>query len=149
MQHGTTSIFPTLSSSTIPMIRAAAETTEKMMAEPNSPCARASSGRTLFQYGDGRWTDSRKYQRSRSRRIYSVAGRNSLYQTLGCRTGTSGAMQFGKYITAKGVLASVGHTQAEFEDIQTAYEAGYTHATHFIMQCRDSINGKSTSMKVR
>ena len=37
MQHGTTSIFPTLSSSTIPMIRAAAETTEKMMAEPNSP----------------------------------------------------------------------------------------------------------------
>ena len=27
MQHGTTSIFPTLSSSTIPMIRAAAETT--------------------------------------------------------------------------------------------------------------------------
>ena len=42
-----------------------------------------------------------------------------------------GAMQFGKYITAKGVLASVGHTQAEFEDIQTAYEAGYTHATHF------------------
>lgn len=40
-------------------------------------------------------------------------------------------MQFGKYITAKGVLASVGHTQAEFEDIQTAYEVGYTHATHF------------------
>ncbi|KAB5098400.1 amidohydrolase family protein, partial [Bacteroides thetaiotaomicron] len=30
-----------------------------------------------------------------------------------------------------GVLASLGHTQAEFEDIQTAYEAGYTHATHF------------------
>ena len=29
MQHGTTSIYPTLSSSTIPMIRAAAETTEK------------------------------------------------------------------------------------------------------------------------
>ena len=33
MKHGTTSIFPTLSSSTIPMIRAAAETTEKLMAE--------------------------------------------------------------------------------------------------------------------
>ena len=42
-----------------------------------------------------------------------------------------GAMQFGKYITSKGVLASVGHTQAEYGDIQTAYEAGYTHATHF------------------
>ena len=37
MKHGTTSIFPTLSSSTIPMIRAAAATTEKLMKEPNSP----------------------------------------------------------------------------------------------------------------
>jgi len=42
-----------------------------------------------------------------------------------------GAMQFGKYIAAKGILPSVAHTQAEFEDIRTAYEAGYTHATHF------------------
>ena len=40
-------------------------------------------------------------------------------------------MQFGKYIAAKGILPSVAHTQAEFEDIRTAYEAGYTHATHF------------------
>ena len=37
MQHGTTSIYPTLSSSTIPMIRAAAETTEKLMSEPDIP----------------------------------------------------------------------------------------------------------------
>ena len=37
MQHGTTSIFPTLSSSTIPMIREAAATTEKLMAEKDSP----------------------------------------------------------------------------------------------------------------
>ena len=37
MKHGTTSIFPTLSSSTIPMIRAAAATTEKLMSEPDSP----------------------------------------------------------------------------------------------------------------
>ena len=36
MKHGTTSIFPTLSSSTVPMIEAAAETCTKLMAEPNS-----------------------------------------------------------------------------------------------------------------
>ena len=81
MKHGTTSIFPTLSSSTIPMIRAAAETTEKLMAEKDSPVL--------------------------------------------------GLHLEGHYFTSKGVLASVGHTQAEFEDILTAYEVGYTHATHF------------------
>ncbi|NLB67569.1 MAG: amidohydrolase family protein, partial [Bacteroidales bacterium] len=37
MQHGTTSIYPTLSSSSMPMIRAAVATTEKLMAEKNSP----------------------------------------------------------------------------------------------------------------
>ena len=37
MKHGTTSIFPTLSSSTVPMIEAAAETCTKLMAEPDSP----------------------------------------------------------------------------------------------------------------
>lgn len=42
-----------------------------------------------------------------------------------------GAMQFGKYISGKGILASVAHTQAEFEDIRSAWEAGYSHATHF------------------
>ena len=31
-----------------------------------------------------------------------------------------GAMQFGKYITSKGILASVAHTQAEYEDIHVA-----------------------------
>ena len=34
-------------------------------------------------------------------------------------------------MTSKGILAAVGHTQAEYEDILAAYEAGYKHATHF------------------
>ena len=37
MQYGTTSIFPTLSSSTIPMIEKAVETCDKLMNEPDSP----------------------------------------------------------------------------------------------------------------
>ena len=37
MQHGTTSIFPTLSSSTMQMIYDAVAVTEKLMAEPDNP----------------------------------------------------------------------------------------------------------------
>lgn len=37
LQNGTTAIFPTLSSSTVPMIEAAMETCDKLMAEPDSP----------------------------------------------------------------------------------------------------------------
>ena len=131
MQHGTTSIFPTLSSSTIPMIRAAAATTEKMMADPNSPVLGLHLEGHYFNMDMAGGQIPENIKRSRSRRIYSVVGRNTLYQTLGCRTGTSRAMQFGKYITAKGCTGFGRTYQAEFEDIQTAYEAGYTHATHF------------------
>ena len=37
MQYGTTAIYPTLSSSTVPMIEAACETCQKLMDEPGSP----------------------------------------------------------------------------------------------------------------
>ena len=87
MQHGTTSIFPTLSSSTIPMIRAAAETTEKMMAEPDSDHRYLCHALHQLRHR----TDSRKYQKPRSGRIYPATGGNSLYQALGCCAGASGS----------------------------------------------------------
>ena len=41
-----------------------------------------------------------------------------------------GAIEFGKYVTSKGVLASIAHTDAIYEDIVVAVENGYTLATH-------------------
>ena len=40
-------------------------------------------------------------------------------------------MDFARYVRSKGLLAAVSHTEAEFEDIKAAYEAGFTHAAHF------------------
>ena len=107
MKYGTTSIFPTLSSSTVPMIEQAAETCTRMMAEKDSPI--------LGLHLEGHYLNM------------AMAG----IKRWDAAPELPGAMQFGKYITGKGILASVAHTQAEFEDIRTAYEAGYTHATHF------------------
>ena len=41
-----------------------------------------------------------------------------------------GAIEFGKYVTSKGVLAAVAHTDAIYEEVVTAFENGYTLATH-------------------
>jgi N-acetylglucosamine-6-phosphate deacetylase len=41
-----------------------------------------------------------------------------------------GAIEFGKYVTSKGILASVAHTDAVYEDVAIAFENGYTLATH-------------------
>lgn len=42
-----------------------------------------------------------------------------------------GALELGKYASEKGVLVSLAHTVADYPLVRKAFEAGYTHATHF------------------
>ena len=131
MLHGTTSIFPTLSSSTIPMIRAAAETTEKLMAEPDSPVLGLHLEGHYFNLKMAGGQMPENIKNPDSEEYIPLLEETHCIKRWDAAPELPGAMQFGKYITSKGVLAAVGHTQAEYEDILTAYEAGYSHATHF------------------
>lgn len=42
-----------------------------------------------------------------------------------------GAIAFGKYLCANGILAAIAHTDAVYEDVLEAYNNGYSLATHF------------------
>lgn len=42
-----------------------------------------------------------------------------------------GAIAFGSYMRSRGILPSIAHTNAIYEDVAEAYENGYTHITHF------------------
>lgn len=131
MKHGTTSIFPTLSSSTVPMIEAAAETCTRLMAEPDSP--------VLGLHLEGHYLNMKMAGGQMPENIKDPDPKEyiPIVEKWGCikrwdaAPELPGAMQFGKYITGKGILASVAHTQAEYEDIRAAWESGYSHATHF------------------
>ena len=131
MQHGTTSIFPTLSSSSIPMIRAAAQTTEKLMAEKDSP--------VLGLHLEGHYFNMKmaggqipEYIKNPDPNEYiPLLEETNCIKRWDASPELPGALQFGKYVKSKGILVSVAHTQAEFEDIKAGYDAGYTHATHF------------------
>lgn len=131
MKHGTTSIFPTLSSSTIPMIRAAAATTEKLMAEPNSPVLGLHLEGHYFNMKIAGGQMPENIKNPDPNEYIPLLEETHCIKRWDAAPELPGAMQFGKYITSKGVLAAVGHTQAEFEDIYMAHEAGYSHATHF------------------
>lgn len=41
-----------------------------------------------------------------------------------------GAVEMGKALTKRGILPAVGHSDAEWEEMEKAYEAGFTHVTH-------------------
>lgn len=41
-----------------------------------------------------------------------------------------GALAFGRYLKGQGVLASIAHSDAIYEQVQAAFENGFTHITH-------------------
>ena len=131
MKHGTTSIFPTLSSSSVDMINRAAETCTQLMSEKNSPI--------LGLHLEGHYLNMKmaggqmpEYIKNPDPKEYIPIVENwPCIKRWDAAPELPGAMQFGKYISGKGILTSVAHTQAEFDDIKAAWESGYTHATHF------------------
>ena len=59
-----------------------------------------------------------------------ILGRSSSIKRWSAAPELKGAIEFGKYITSKGVLAAVAHTDAIYEEVIEAFENGYTLATH-------------------
>ena len=131
MQYGTTSIFPTLSSSTVPMIEAAAATCTKLMAEPDSPILGLHLEGHYFNMKMAGGQMPENIKDPDPNEYIPIVEKWNCIKRWDAAPELPGALQFGKYITGKGILASVGHTQAEYEDIHAAFEAGYCHATHF------------------
>ena len=131
MQHGTTSIFPTLSSSSIPMIKAAAGTTEKLMAEKDSPILGLHLEGHYFNMKMAGGQIPAYIKNPDPNEYIPLLEETNCIKRWDASPELPGALQFGKYVSSKGILVSVAHTQAEFEDIRAGYEVGYTHATHF------------------
>lgn len=54
-----------------------------------------------------------------------------------------GAVEFGRYMVQNGILPAIAHTDAIFEEVMPAYEAGFRHATHFY-SCMSGVTRRST-----
>lgn len=131
MQYGTTSIFPTLSSSTVPMIEKACETCTKLMAEPNSPI--------LGLHLEGPYFNPKQAGAQIPEWIKAPVKEEYEYllEKWPClkrwdeAPELEGSHEFIKCCCKHGVLPSIGHTRAKYDEVAAANELGMTHATHF------------------
>ena len=131
MKHGTTAMYATLSSSTLPMIEKACENCSELMKEPDSPI--------MGLHLEGPYFNPRKAgaQMPDIIRIPNVAEYHHVVEDYDAVKRWSsapelpGAIELGRYLVDKGILPAIGHTDAEYPDVKAAYEAGYRHATHF------------------
>jgi N-acetylglucosamine-6-phosphate deacetylase len=113
------------------MIEAAAETCTKMMQDPNSPVLGLHLEGHYFNMAMAGGQLPENIKNPDPTEYIPLVEKWNCIKRWDAAPELPGAMQFAKYITGKGILASVGHTQAEYEDIRVAWESGYTHATHF------------------
>lgn len=131
MRHGTTAIFPTLGASSLSMMNEAAETCTRLMRERNSPILGLHLEGPYLNPAMAGGQIPENIKTPDPEEYIPFAEKWTCIKRWDAAPEVPGAIPFGKYITDKGILASVAHTLAEFEDIRTAYKSGYTHATHF------------------
>lgn len=131
MKYGTTSIYPTLSSSSVPMIKDALATCEKLMAEERSP--------VLGLHLEGPYFNPKKAGAQMPEYITPPIPEDYEPIILGSKAlkrwdeapELPGTTEFGRFCTDHGVLAAIAHTNAEYPDVKRAWDAGFRHVTHF------------------
>ena len=73
-----------------------------------------------------------KYIRNPDKEEYmEVLAHSNIIKRWSAAPELEGAIEFGKYLRSKGVLAAIAHTDAIYEEVVEAFENGYTLATHF------------------
>lgn len=131
MIHGTTSLYPTLSSSSNKMIRDAAATCTKLMQEKDTPVLGLHLEGPYFNMKKcgGQWPEMIRL--ADPKEYIPILDEFPCIKRWDAAPELPGAIEFGKECTRRGVLVSLGHTEAAFDDVMKGLEAGYCHATHF------------------
>lgn len=131
MLHGTTSIYPTLSSSSVPMMEKAIETTEKLMAEPDTPVLGLHLEGPYFnpEMAGGQLPE---YITPPIKSDYEhIISSSKVVKRWDEAPELPGTVEFGHFCASHDVMAAIAHTKAEYVDVKKAWDCGFTHATHF------------------
>jgi N-acetylglucosamine-6-phosphate deacetylase len=62
---------------------------------------------------------------------HEILNHSSIVKRWSAAPELRGAVEFGRFLKSKGILPSIAHTNAIYEEVFEAYENGYTHITHF------------------
>ena len=130
MHYGTTAIYPTLSTSTVPMYEAAVRIAKKLMAEEGSPM--------MGLHFEGPYFSTKMAGAQNPERItppvpedYNRLLASGVIKRWDVAPELPGAKEFIEACRANGCTPCIGHTAGTPEDVEMAYAAGAHHATHF------------------
>ena len=130
-KHGATTIFPTVLAPEIGVIDKAGAVCEEMMRKKDGPI--------LGLHIEGPYLNPKmaaslfidKENPADPKEYKEILERTDCIKRWDSSPEIPGALEFAQYLKSRGILSAISHTEAEFDDIKTAYNAGFTHAAHF------------------
>ena len=131
LKHGATTVVPTLSSTTFDVIGQAVKTCEELMQEPGSVIAGLHIEGPYMnrKMGGTQWGE---YLKDPDPEEYiPLLESTDCIRRWDISPELPGAHDFARYTSARGILTAVTHTEAEYDEVKAAFEAGFTHAAHF------------------
>lgn len=132
LQHGTTAIFPTLSSSTVPMMEAGLDACREMMQDPTSPVQGLHLEGPYFNPAQAGAQIPEWIKAPLPEEYYSILEHGKgVLKRWDEAPELEGSKGFVIACASHGVLPSIAHTRALYKDVHEANLAGMTHATHF------------------
>lgn len=131
LRHGTTAIYPTLAVAPEPVMLRAIEITERLMREPDTTIMGLHlEGPYLNPTMAGGQMPEYICEPKPEQYIAMLQATNCI-KRWDTAPELNGGLEFGRYASSLGVVVAVAHTTADYDCIKQAYDAGYTHTTHF------------------
>ena len=132
LKHGSTTIFPTLSSTTFENIRLAAATCDQLMAEDADTTIMGLHIEGPYLNENMAGTQWKEFVKNPDPEEYkALVESTKCIKRWDISPELPGAHDFARYMTSKGILTAITHTEAEYQEIKDAFAAGFTHAAHF------------------
>ena len=129
LMKGSTTMFPTLSSASITDIEKAIAICESLAKnEESTICGLHIEGpylnpRMAKYVKEEHLLEEKEYKR--------IAESTDCIKRWDISPELHGALDFARYMKKRGIVTAITHTEAEYERVRDAYEAGFTHAAHF------------------
>lgn len=132
-RYGTTAIYPTLAVTSPETIHKAIRTCEQVMRSPGiGACVMGLhlEGNYLNMKLKG-GQDPNYITLPDPKEYEALLNMTSCIKRWSAAPELEGALDFGRYVSSRGVCVSLAHTEADYKQVKAAFDAGYTHATHF------------------
>jgi len=131
-RHGTTALVPTTVASTTESLKGTFETYRKAKsANTHGPVFLGLHLEGPYFSMEQRGAQDPRHIRNPEREHYEeILSWSDDIVRWSAAPELDGAMEFGRFLRDRGILPSIGHSDAIYEEVLEAYENGYTHITH-------------------